>query len=407
MKRILLLTQWFNPELFFKGVPFAKELTKLGYEVQVLTGFPNYPSGKIYDGYKIKLYQREVIDGISVFRVPLYPSHDNKVLNRIANYTSFALSAAFIGFIGIKRPDIIYAYHPPATIGFPALFFRLLYRIPIVYDIQDLWPDTLAASGLKINKIVLFMIDNWCKFIYSQAAKIVVLSPGFREILIKRGVPEQKIEVVYNWCEEEHLKTTVRNEELAQTFGMTERFNVVFAGNIGKVQALSAVLDAARLLQNKLPKIQFVFVGSGIEVDMLKKKKSEQNLTNVCFLPWRPMSEIGDVLNLADVLFVHLKDDPLFQITIPGKTQAYMAAGRPILIGVRGDAAALVERAGAGLTCMPEDPLDIAQTVERFYNMPWEKLEQMGLNGKSFYNKELSLSIGVRRFEKIFKSVTK
>lgn len=407
MKRILLLTQWFYPELSFKGLTFAKELRKLGYEVQVLTGFPNYPGGKVYNGYKIKLFHREVIDEILVFRVPLYPSHDNNVLHRIANYTSFALSAAFIGFFGIKRPDIIYAYHPPATIGFPALFFRLIYRVPLVYDIQDLWPDTLATTGIKNYKIVFWMIEKWCQLIYSQAAKIVVLSPGFKNILIERGVPEQKIELIYNWCAEEHLKSSARNESLAQELGMAGRFNIVFAGNLGKVQALSSVLAAARLLQNKLPKIQFVFVGGGIEVALLKKKKIEQNLTNVRFLPWRPMSEIGNVLNLADVLLVHLKDVPLFKITIPGKTQAYMAAGRPILLGVRGDAAALVEKASAGLACTPEDPQDIARVVEKFYNMPREKLEQMGQNGKSFYSNELSLAVGVRRFDNIFRSVIK
>jgi len=179
----------------------------------------------------------------------------------------------------------------------------------------------------------------------------------------------------------------------------------VFAGTMGKAQALDAVLEAACLLRDKLPKIQFVFVGGGIDVDRLKKKAIEKDLGNVRFLPRRPMSKIGDVLSLADVLLVHLKDDPLFKITIPGKTQAYMAAGRAILMGVRGDAAALVEKAGAGLTCTPEDPQDIVGAVEKFYNMSWEKLDQMGHNGKIFYEQALSLRIGAQRFEKIFQSV--
>jgi len=407
MKRILFLTQWFYPELSFKGLPFAKELSKLGYEVQVLTGFPNYPGGKVYDGYKIKLFQREIIDGISIFRVPLYPSHDNKALNRIANYTSFALSASFLGFLGIKRPDVIYVYHPPATIGLPALFLRLLYRVPFVYDIQDLWPDTLQTTGMVNSKVVLWLVKKWCQLVYSQAAKIVVLSPGFRDILNKRGVSMDKIEVIYNWCDEEHLQEVVRNESLGKELGMVDRFNIVFAGTMGKAQSLSAVLDAARLLRDKLPKVQFVFIGGGIDIERLKKIKDAQGLTNVSFLPHRPMSEIGEILGLADVLLVHLKDDPLFKITIPGKTQAYMAAGRPILMGVKGDAAALVDKAGAGLACMPEDPQDIALAVEKMYNLPKEKLDRMGQNGRSFYKQELSLHVGARRFEKIFKSFIK
>lgn len=403
--RILLLTQWFNPEPNFKGLSFAKELTNLGHEVQVLTGFPNYPGGKVYRGYKIKLFQREIMDGISVFRVPLYPSHDNKIFNRIANYVSFAFSALFLGFLGIRRPDVIYVYHPPATIGLPAIFLHLLYRVPFVYDIQDLWPDTLQATGMVNNKVVIWLIKKWCQFIYSQAAKIIVLSPGFRDILNRRGVPINKIEVIYNWCDEENLQSVVRNEMLARELGMADQFNVIFAGTMGKAQSLNSVLDAARLLRDKLPKIQFVFIGGGIDVERLKKIKDGQALTNVRFLSRRPMNEIGEILSLADVLLVHLRDDPLFKITIPCKTQAYMAAGRPILMGVKGDAAILVEKARAGLRCIPEEPQDIALAVERMYYFPKTELDRMGQNGRSFYKQELSLSVGVRKFEKIFYSL--
>lgn len=403
--RILILSQWFQPESFYKGIPFAQELVNLGHEVEVLTGFPNYPEGKLYDGYKIKFFQREVIGGIPVIRVPLYPNHDSNSIKRILNYTSFALSASLLGFFLVKRPDVIYVYHPPATIGLPALFLHLLHRVPFVYDIQDLWPDTLEATGMVNNRVVMWMVEKWCRIIYSQAAKIVVLSPGFREILIRRGVPEHKIEVIYNWCEDDKIQATARNEDLAREFGMVGRFNIVFAGTMGKAQALDAVLEAARVLRDRLPKIQFVFVGGGIDAGRLKEKTIEQGLTNVRFLSRRPPSEIGDILNLGDVLLVHLKDDLLFRITIPSKTQAYMAAGRPILMGVKGDAAALVEKAGAGLTCTPEDPQDIADAVERFYNMTREELDLMGHNGKMFYEQELSLRIGARRFEEIFQSV--
>jgi len=403
--RILMLTQWFNPEPFYKGVSFAQELVKLGHEVEVLTGFPNYPGGKLYGGYRIKLFQREVIGGISVIRVPLYPSHDSNSIKRILNYASFALSASLLGVLLVKRPDVIYVYHPPATVGLPALCLHLLHHAPFVYDIQDLWPDTLEATGMVNNRVGIWMVQKWCRLIYSQAAKIVVLSPGFREMVIRRGVPGHKIEVIYNWCEDNKIQSTAGNEDLACKLRMAGRFNVVFAGTMGKAQALGAVLEAARLLRDKLPKIQFVFVGGGIDVNRLKEEATEQGLTNVRFLSRRPPSEIGDILNLGDVLLVHLRDDPLFQITIPGKTQAYMASGRPILMGVRGDAKTLVEKAGAGLACTPQDPQDIADAVEKFHNMTRKELDLIGQNGKMFYEQELSLRIGVRRFEGIFQSV--
>jgi glycosyltransferase involved in cell wall biosynthesis len=400
-----MLSQWFDPEPFYKGMPFAKELVKLGHEVEVLTGFPNYPEGKVYDGYRIKFFQRETMDGIPVIRVPLYPSHDISAIKRIANYVSFSVSAALFGLALVRRPDVIYVYHPPITISFPAIILSFFYRIPFIYDIQDLWPDTLAATGMLDSVPALWMVDKWCRFIYSQAAKIVVLSPGFKEMLIKRGVSCDRIEVIYNWCDEDHFQGGVRDENLARELGLSDRFTIVFAGTMGRAQALDRVLDAAVLLREKYPRVQFVFVGGGIYVKRLKAKANELRLRNVLFLPRRPVSEIGAILNLADVLLVHLKDDPLFRITIPSKTQAYMAAGRPILMAVRGDGSELVKRAKTGLTCTPENPKGIAEAVEKFFIMSHEELELMGSNGKRFYEQELSLHIGAQRFEKIFRCV--
>ncbi len=405
--RILMLTQWFDPEPTFKGLAFAKELVRLGHEVEVLTGFPNYPGGKLYEGYKICLLQRENIDGISVLRVPLYPSHDASALKRIANYVSFAFSAALTGAILVKPADVMYVYHPPATIGLPASVVSLLRSTPFVYEIQDLWPDTLAATGMLNNKIVLKLIDKWCKRIYHKANKIAVQSPGFKQALCSRGVPTDKVEVIYNWCEENQIQATGRDEELVHTLGLADKFNIIFAGTMGKAQALDAVLDAAQLVAKQYPAIQYVFVGGGIEVGRLQNRAKQMQLSNVLFLSRRPMSEIGKILNLADVLLVHLKDDPLFRITIPAKTQAYLAVGKPILMGVRGDAADLVVKAGAGIPCLPENPQSIAQSIEKMYTMPRTQLKEMGDSGRKFYHEKLSLSIGVRQFEKLFKSVAR
>ncbi|MDC5554921.1 glycosyltransferase family 4 protein, partial [Acinetobacter baumannii] len=173
--KILLLTQWFDPEPTFKGLAFAKELQRQGHEVEVLTGFPNYPGGKIYDGYKLKLYQREQIDGISILRVVLYPNHDNSALKRIFNYISFAFMAMLFGIFATKKADIIYAYHPPLTVGIAAVFIKFFRRIPIVYDIQDMWPDTLKATGMLNNQRLLNIIGSVCQLVYKFVDHIVVL----------------------------------------------------------------------------------------------------------------------------------------------------------------------------------------------------------------------------------------
>lgn len=402
--RILMLTQWFDPEPTFKGLVFAKALRERGHEVQILTGFPNYPGGKVYPGYRIGPFLREVVEGIPVLRVPLYPSHDTSAIRRIANYVTFALSAATIGAAGVKPADVMYVYHPPATVALPAIMIHGMRRIPFVYDIQDLWPDTLNATGMMSNRVLLGLVDRWCRMVYRAASKIVVLSPGFKDVLVQRSVPEEKIEVIYNWCDEGQIPKTPKNESLAKELGFSGRFNVLFAGTMGKAQALEAVLDAAGRIGGRIPEIQFIFVGGGIEVARLQAIARERRLNNVLFLPRRPVSEIGEVLNLADVLLVHLKDDPLFRITIPSKIQAYLAVGRPILVGVRGDAADLVRVAGAGIDCEPENPESISEEVEKLYRMPRSLLDEMGDNGRRYYQKELSLSVGVIRFEEVFQA---
>lgn len=399
-----MLTQWFDPEPTFKGLAFAKGLRERGHEVEVLTGFPNYPGGKVYKGYRIRPFQREVMAGIPVIRVPLYPSHDTSAIRRGANYATFALSAATIGAVAVKPADVMYVYHPPATVALPAMMIRSMRRIPFVYDIQDLWPDTLDATGMVNNKSLRKMVDRWCRWTYRAAARIVVLSPGFKEMLVARGVPGGKIEVIYNWCDEAQIPKTPKNESLEKELGFSGRFNVLFAGTMGKGQALDAVLDAAGRIQDRIPEVQFVFVGGGIDVDRLKGVSRERRLGNVLFLPRRPISEIGEILNLADVLLVHLKDAPLFRITIPSKIQAYLAVGRPILAGVRGDAAELVRLAGAGVDFQPENPESLSEAVEKLYRMPRARLEEMGNNGRRYYREKLSLSEGISRFEEVFQA---
>ncbi|GAB6081144.1 glycosyltransferase family 4 protein [Desulfuromonas carbonis] len=403
--RILILSQLFDPEPTFKGLAFARELTRQGHEVEVLTGFPNYPGGKVYPGYRVKLVQRETVDGISVIRVPLYPSHDGSSIRRILNYLSFAFAAALLGPLLVKPADIVYVYHPPATVALPAIMLKLLRRMPFVYDIQDLWPDTLATTGMLNNSTLLKCVELWCRLIYRMADHLIVLSPGFKKRLQERGVPAGKISVIYNWCDESQITTMARVEAAGREPAMVGRFNVVFAGTMGKAQALDAVLEAADLVGAKNSHVQFVFIGGGIEVDRLKRRAESMSLTNVVFLPRRPMSEIGSALSMADALLVHLKDDPLFEITLPSKTQAYLAVGRPIIMAVRGDAVDLVEAAGAGICCTPENAQSIAEAIGNLVAMHEDVREEMGRKGADFYRQELALTAGVQRFEQIFQTI--
>lgn len=405
MMRILILTQWFQPEPFYKGVPFAKALMEKGHQVQVLTGFPNYPTGKLYPGYKIRFYQKEQIDGVDIVRVPLYPSHDSSALGRIANYLSFAFFAALLGPWLIKKPDVIYAYHPPPTIYLPAFVLKSLYRVPAVYDIQDFWPDTLAATGMFKNTFGLKVVDMYCRLFYRAANKMVVLCPGFKKKLVEKGVSLDKIEIIYNWFDEKNLTSDATGVDLPNVLARKDLFKILFAGNMGKAQALYSVLEAAKIVNHSNPKIQFIFIGGGVDVENLKTKTRQMSLSNVHFLPPVPPEQINLFFQAADVLLVHLKKDPLFEITIPSKIQAYMAAGKPILTAVPGDAADVVRRAGAGLECMSEDVQGLAEAAIRFSQLSESQLRQMGENGRQYYMENMSMPVGVGRFESLFESV--
>ena len=406
--RILFIAHYFQPEPnFFVGLPFAKELARKGHEVQVLTGFPNYPGGKIYDGYKVRPIFRETLDGIPVIRVPLYPSHDGSSIKRILSYFSLSISQATIGPFAVKKADVAYVSQGPASIGLPAMVHKLFRGIPFVYNIQDMWPDSLLSTGMFDSRIGLNIVNAWCKFVYNRASKITVIAPGMKDRLIDRGVPANKIDIIYNWCDDALIYRGDKNEQLALSLGMANKFNIVFAGNIGKAQAMDAVLDAAKMLASDCPDVQFVLIGGGVEVEPLKQKSKDMGLSNVVFLARRPISEIGPILRLADVLLVHLKDDPLFRITIPSKTQAYMAMGRPVLIGVKGDAANLVKNANAGLSCDPDNPESIAEAVRKFNQMSPAERDKMGENAVEFYEKELSFQIAVQKYEAIFESIAK
>lgn len=403
--KILLLTQWFDPEPTFKGLAFAKELKRQGHDVQVLTGFPNYPGGKIYDGYKLRLYQREEIEGISILRVALYPNHDSSALKRILNYISFAFMAMLFGIFATKKADVIYAYHPPLTVGVAAVFIKLFRRTPIVYDIQDMWPDTLKATGMLNNNKILNIIGLVCKLVYRFVDHIVVLCPGFKKLLIERNVPKEKISVIYNWCDEQGL-TQAEPAKLEYRQFMQNKFNIVFAGNMGKAQALDIILEVAKNLQD-FPDIQFVFVGGGTETDRLKQRSINEGIPNAIFIPRMPMAEVGGVLELSNLLLVHLKKDPLFEITVPSKTQAYMAMGKPILMAVAGDAAELVQKAQCGCIAISEDAASIQQAILEIYQLPASEQQKMGVNARNFYIQELSLESGVLNFVTIFEKVSR
>jgi glycosyltransferase involved in cell wall biosynthesis len=401
--RVMFLTQWFEPEPIMKGAAFARALADAGHHVEVVTGFPNYPTGRIYPGYRVGLFQKEIIDGIAVNRLPLYPSHNKSSLGRAMNYLSFFLSVLIYGLWAARRFDVVYVYHPPITVGAAAALFGLINRRPFVVDIQDLWPDSVAASGMFGTGAISNVLDGICNFVYRRAAAIVTQSHGFEAKLIERGVPPAKLTTIYNWADEALTRPSGHCD--AAVLVPRGRFNVVYGGNIGRAQALDAVVRAAKLAMDRSPGIQLTLIGNGVERDNLRRLVTEIGAHNVKIAPGVPKSEIADILAAADVLLVHLADDPLFEITIPSKIQFYLAMGKPILIGMKGEAAKLVSSAGAGVTVPPEDIEAIARAMIELSQQPAENLRAMGEKGKSFYERRLSVSAAIEATIRVIDSV--
>jgi glycosyltransferase involved in cell wall biosynthesis len=266
-----------------------------------------------------------------------------------------------------------------------------------------MWPDTLKATGMISNSRLLGSVSKVCNFIYSGVTKIVVLSPGFKDLLIERGVSESKIKVIYNWADEKVLR--VVNNEAPKEYGSIEGFKVLFAGNVGQAQGLDVVLDAALLLKDDVPNIHFLVLGHGLKSDDLKRRTKELNLGNVHFFPAVGMEKVGSFLGFADALLIHLNSDPLFEITIPGKTQAYMAVGKPIIMGVSGDASNLVSRADCGVCFEPEDSVALAEAAKGLMLLDSTDIQRLGKNAERFYDENLSVTVGVDSFEKVFDEV--
>lgn len=395
--KILIVSQWFEPEAHYKGLVFAKALRDRGHDIEVVTGFPNYPGGTLYPGYTIRPYQREVMDGITVHRAPLYPSHDGSSVKRALNYTTFAASSA-IGTMLRTRPDVTYVYTPPATAALGPYALRKLRGVPYVLDIQDLWPDTLSATGMVNSPRLLAAIGGWTRLSFNGAARIAVLSPGFRDRLIARGIASDKIRVIPNWSYEP-APVTAPSPPPPDWPTRDGSFDVLFAGNMGLAQGLDTVIDAAKILHQRSVRARFVMIGSGLDLDRLARRAMEENVGNMIFLARRPAEAMAAAFDAADALLVHLRDDPLFAITIPSKTQSYLLAGKPILMGVRGDASNLVDQAGAGLSFTPDDPPALADAVERMISTGPAGRADMGRRGTAFYWDRLSFSKGVDAFE--------
>jgi glycosyltransferase involved in cell wall biosynthesis len=385
--RIAYVTQWFDPEPnIVKGIAFVRALEAAGHQLTVVTGLPNYPDGKIYPGYRLRLIQHETLGGVKVVRLPLYPSHDRSSLRRSMNFLSFFISAFLYLLFRRSRFDLAYVYHPPITVGLAAA----CAGVPFVLDVQDLWPDTIAATGMSRASKLVRPLGWCCSFVYRRSLAIVTQSEGIRSALMDRGVPAGKITVIRNWADA-NLPDVAKMAETGNTF------TVVYGGNLGRAQQLEHLLEAAAILIAERPEIRIKLYGSGVEGASLREAAKARGLKNVHFAGRVPQSEAVHAFAEADALLLHLGDDPLFSITIPSKTQFYLAMGRPIIAAVNGEAGQMLRSSGASIVIPPADPRALATAIGEMADIPRERREAMGRSGAEYYRRNMSFSQGLHR----------
>jgi glycosyltransferase involved in cell wall biosynthesis len=380
--RVLIFSQYFWPENF-RINDITKTLLEKGIEVEVLTGKPNYPQGTIFEGYKTWGCQREIYHGININRIPLVARRSGG-LRLAVNYLSFVLSGLMFApwMLRKKKFDVIFISAPsPILQAIPALFLGWLKRCPVVLWVQDLWPESLSATGHVQNTIILKLVEHAVRFIYQHTDLLLVSSQAFEKPV--RALASGTHVAYYPNSVDDTFTATV-TEETPQVEGLGLGFSVLFAGNIGKAQAVGVIVEAAALLKDH-PEINFVVMGDGNSREWMLKEVQRRGLSNL-HLPGRfPVESMPGFMQKASVLLVTLADQPIFAVTVPNKIQAYMAAGKPIVACLNGEGARLVVEAQAGIATPAEDSDALAKTILQLYLKTPEERERMGNNGRNYF----------------------
>ena len=393
--RILIVSQYFWPENF-RINDICLGLKDRGHSVTVLTGIPNYPKGDIYDGY-INKNLTEDWNGIKIYRSKLVTRGKGGGIRLFLNYISFAIFASFRSFWIKEKFDRILVFEPsPITVGIPAIVLKYLKKASISFWVQDLWPASLNAAGGVSNKFVLSFFNMLTKFIYHESKYILIQSLAFKEYILKQGVNENKIRYVPNSTEEFYFP---KKSDKYQDF-MPKGFKILFAGNLGEAQSLLTLVEAAKKLVANGLFINWILIGEGRNKVILEKKVAEYDLENyVHFLGKFPASEMADFFSCADALYVSLKDDYIFSLTIPSKVQSYLACGKPIIASLNGEGARIVEESGAGFSSIADDPNELVEIVTKMYNLKKEERDLMGLRGLEYFEREFKRSIVLDKIE--------
>jgi colanic acid biosynthesis glycosyl transferase WcaI len=398
--KILYVSQYFPPEM---GAPAARaaELSRhwaaAGHEVTVLTGFPNHPTGVVPREYRDKfrrLVVHEQIDAVNVVRTWLLPFPNRKAYERILNYSSFCISAASTGLF-LSRPDVVIATSPQLLVALSGWWLARWKRIPFVFEVRDLWPESLAAVGMgNGNSLLHRSLAKIAGFLYRRSDRIVVVTPAFEDYLVEHWrVPREKISVIENGVETDVFAppafTTDPSTSLRRELGVEGKFVVSYIGTMGMAHGLETIIATAAQLQNTNREIAFLLLGEGAEKEHIISMAHERGLSNLRFIDQQPREKIPAYISASDVCLVLLKKADVFKTVIPTKMLEFMSCARPVILGVDGQARSILEEARGGLIIEPENADSLANAIRSLAANP-ELARELGRNGREYIVRKFS-----------------
>ncbi|WP_095068618.1 glycosyltransferase family 4 protein [Pseudomonas sp. Irchel 3A18] len=405
--KVLVVTQYFWPENM-RINDLVRDLSAKGHEVTVLTGLPNYPEGKVFESYREKPEGFSQYCGAEVIRVPLVP-RGKRSLTLVLNYLSFFISASTLGAFKLRgrKFDTIFVYAvSPVMAAIPALVIGRLKRAPVFVWVLDLWPETLRAVGVLKQPLLLGLIGKVVSWIYNRTDYLLLQSHGFLDNVRRyctRPITDDRLVYFPSWAEDDFSSSSPPLCDLIKPDPNV--FTVVFAGNLGEAQDFPAVLDAAESLRASNV-VRWVIVGDGRMSEWIAEQIASRQLDNVHLLGRHPLEAMPGLFAQADALLVSLKTNDVFEKTIPGKVQAYLASGRPILGMINGEAARVINESGAGFACDSGDALGLAAITRALVDAGQTQRESMGRAGRNYYEQHYAKGNLLMRLETLFRQAT-
>ncbi|RJQ53949.1 MAG: glycosyltransferase WbuB [Nitrospiraceae bacterium] len=406
--KINLISHYYPPEI---GAPQARlsemagEWVKQGHEVTVLTGFPNHPTGVIPSGYKGKVFMKEVVNDVRVWRHWLYATPNEGFFKKILAHISFMASLILLSLFRGERPDVLIVSSPNFFSVISAYIISRVRRVPYIFEVRDLWPGIFIELGVLKNIYIIRMLEAIELFLYRNAALVVPVTNGFAEDMIRRKIPFYKVQVITNGVDLDTYRPCKGHlGPLRAEIGIPEdKFIILYIGAHGISHGLAKVIEAAESIKEETD-VHFLFVGEGAVKASLVKSAKGRNIQNVTFLPGQSRDKVINFYHLADVCLVPLRDVSGFSAFIPSKMFEIMACGKPIIASLRGEAADILTNSGAAMVIPPENPEELARAV-KILKGDSQRRGQMGQNGRAFVEKNYDRKILAKRYLELIESI--